>query len=309
MVVPVIARAQDTIFIKNGQAIPAVIIEKNDVEIKYRKPGKPESPAIYSVFVSDILKIRYSDGIVADYTANEGKTGGGKVRPVDLAGTMKAIRLSVGASGDFFKRDPSDDLLIFWRHKLNDQSAGISSNPVSIPVNLKAAFTIGKSARNILGDELQLIFTPADAIHASAYNGSYEIKLKSFYYNIILFYGHTLNHKQNIVGIIEPGLDMSFMSGYLKLNNTEYILKSNLGTGFHAALGIDWMITRRLLASARAGYRTMRVKESHEDSNSSTGYSYFYVIPGVNQDQLSVKWNGPFATFGLSWCLYAKLPL
>ncbi|HRR93151.1 MAG TPA: hypothetical protein P5348_04120 [Bacteroidales bacterium] len=302
-------RAQDTIFVKNGKAIPAIIIEKNKVEIKYKKPGQQESGAIYSVFVSDVLKIKYSDGLVADYTSEAGQSEAVRVRPVDLAGTMKAIRYSVGVSGEYFKRDPSDDLLDFWRYKINNLNAAISSNPVSIPVNLKVTFILGKSARNWLGDELQLILTPADAIFASANNGINEIKLKSFYYNIILFYGHTINDKKTVSAIIEPGVDLASMSGYIKLNDIKYDINANFGAGFHLAAGIDVMVTKRLLASARAGYRTLRIKESHKDESSSTGYSYFYVIPGVNQDQLSVKWNGPFATFGLSWCMYGRIKL
>lgn len=301
-------RAQDTIFVRNGQAIPAIIIEKNKVEIKYKKPGQPESAAIYSVFVSDVHKIKYSDGLVADYTSETVNSETAKLRPVDLAGTYKAIRFSAGLSGEYFKRDPSDDLLVFWRHKVNNLDATISSNPVSIPVNLKVTYTMGKSARNYAGNEVQLILTPADAIYASANNGVNEIKLRSFYVNNIVIYGHTLNEKKNLTAIIEPGVDFAFMSGYIKLNDIKYDISSfSFGVGFHMAAGIDLMVTKRLLASARAGYRTMRIKEVHDDETSSTGQSYFYVIPGVNQDQLSVKWKGPFATIGLSWCMYARM--
>lgn len=302
-------KAQDTIYVKNGRTIPAIIVEKNDVEIKYKRPGAPEPAAVYSVFLSDVIKIRYSDGIVADYTNLGTASGTGKTRPVDLAGTMRAIKFSAGLSGEYFSRNSDDDLLIFWQNKLSDPSASVLSNPVSIPINLRATFTLGKSARNWLGDELQLIITPSDAINASAAGGSYEIKLKSFYYNIIIFYGHTINPKKNLAAILEPGVDLSFMSGYIKLNNTEYKLQSNLGTGFHIAAGTDWQVTKRILATFRAGYRFMRVKESHKDESSPTGYSYFYVIPGVNQDQLSVKWNGPYAAIGLSWCMYTRLKL
>jgi len=302
-------RSQDTIFVRNGKAIPAIIIEKNKVEIKYKNPGQPESAAIYSVFVSDVLKIKYSDGIVADYTSEAGEQEAVRVRPVDLAGTMKAIRFSAGLSGEYFKRDPADDLLEFWRYKINNLDAEISSNPVSIPVNLKVTFTMGKSARNYIGDELQLILTPVDAIYASANNGINEIKLRSFYYNLIIFYGRTLNEKKNLTAIIEPGVDFASMFGYIKLNNVKYDVKADFGVGFHMAAGLDLTVTKRLLVSARAGYRTLRIEESHKDENSPTGYSYFYVIPGVNQDHLSVKWNGPFATLGLSWCMYGRLKL
>lgn len=302
-------QAQDTIFIKNGRAIPAIIVEKNDVEIKYKRPGQPESPAIYLVFVSDILKIRYSDGIIADYTTQVNTSNEAKPKPVDLAGTMRAINFSTGLSYEHFSRKPSDDLLIFWRNKLVNPMASIFSNPISVPVNLRVTGTLGKSGRNLIGDELQFIFTPADAINASSDNGSNEIRLKSFYYNITLFYGHTINHKNTIAAIVEPGLDISEMSGYIKLNNNKYVLDLNNGTGFHLATGANWMITKRFLATLRAGYRFMKIKESHEDKNSPSGFSYFYVIPGVNENQLSVKWNGPYVALGLSWCMYIRFPL
>ena len=68
IVLPAYCIAQDTIFVKNGQVIPAIIIEKNNTEIKYRRFGPPESAAIYSIFVSDISSIHYKDGIIADYS-------------------------------------------------------------------------------------------------------------------------------------------------------------------------------------------------------------------------------------------------
>lgn len=305
----VIINAQDTIFVKNGQVIPAVIIEKNDVEIKYKKPGQTESAAVYSVFINDIIRIRYSDGIIADYTEAGGKSGTKeKISAIDLAGTMKAIKISAGLSRDWFSRNTKDDLLAFWRYYA-DPAGTIGSNPASFPVNLKMTFTLGKSGRNWIGDELQLIFTPPDAINASAGGGIHGINLKSFYYNLIVFYGRTLNHRKTIAAIIETGLDIVSMSGYLKLNDKKYINNNlSLGTGFHIAMGADWMISKRLMATARAGYRTVRLQESHKDENSPTGYSAF-LVPGTTDEKLFVKWNGPFVTIGLSYCMYVKFNL
>jgi hypothetical protein len=301
--------SQDTIFVRNGQVIPATIVEKNGVEIKYKKPGQAEPAAIYSIFVSDVLRIHFSEGIIADYTKIGRIETVQPERPVEIAGTMKAIKFSIGLSGEYFNRKEEDDLMIFWRDKTNIPAAGINSNPYSVPINLKMTFNLGNSARNWLGDELQLILTPADAINASSNNGAYEIKLRSFYYNIIIFYGRTLNHKKTLAAIIEPGLDLSFMMGYIKLDNVKYKINGNFGSGFHLAAGTDWMISKRLMLTARAGQRFMKVKESHVDEGSSTGYSYFYVQPGVNNDQLSIKWNGPYFTVGLSWCMYSRMKL
>jgi hypothetical protein len=303
-----ILSAQDTIFVKDGQVIPAVIIEKNNTEIQYKKFGQPEPAAIYSIFVSDIKSIHYIDGIIADYSQAGQSSGDDKPETaIEMAGTMKSIRWSLGVSLDHFNRNMNDDLLVFWRDKTGNKNATIGGNPVSYPVLLRMNMILGKSGRNRIGDELQLMITPADAIYATDAGGANEIKLRNFYYNIVLYYGHTLNHKQSLIGIIEPGLDLGFMSGYIKLKNIEYAIKANMGAGFHTALGVDWIISKRFMASCRAGYRLMNVKESHESSSSSTGYSSFYVDPSASEELLKVSWNGTYYSFGMSWSFYSKL--
>lgn len=96
------------------------------------------------------------------------------------------------------------------------------------------------------------------------------------------------------------------MSGHIKLSNTTYNISGNLGTGFHIATGLDWVISKRFMASARVGQRFMTIKESHASSSSTTDYSTFYVNP-PNKDLLSVKWNGTYASLGLSWSFYGKM--
>lgn len=300
--------AQDTIFVKNGQVIPAVILEKNSTEIKYKKFGQPEPAAIYSVFTSDISRIHYSDGITADYSQAGQSTGDDKPETaLEMAGTMKSIRWSIGVSADYFNRNMNDDLLLFWQDKTGDKNETIESNPYSLPLLLRMNTMLGRSGRNRLGTELQLQLTPVDAIYANDKSGANEIMLRNFYYNITLYYGHTLNHRQSLVGVIEPGVDFGFMSGHIKLSNTKYEISGNLGVGFHTAVGADWIISKRIMASARAGYRMMNTKESHENSASSTGYSSFYVDPGASEDLLKVSWNGTYFSFGLSWSFYSKL--
>lgn len=300
--------AQDTIFVKNGQPIPAEILKKNSTEISYKKFGQPESAAIYSIFVSDVSSIHFQDGIIADYSQlGQTSIDNNSQTAIELAGTMKVIRWSLGLSFDYFNRNVNDDLLAFWHIRTGDNNATISGRPISFPIILKMGMMLGNTGRNRIGNELQLIITPVDAIYATNKNGINEIKLRNFYYNISLFYGHNLNHKKNLFGIIEPGLDLGFMSGYIKLNNDEYNISGNLGVGFHTALGADWIISRRLMASGRAGYRSMKVNESNENSASSTNYSSFYVNPGVSENLLKVKMNGVYYSFGLSWSLYSKL--
>jgi len=303
-----IVSAQDTIFVKTGEMIPAIIIEKNEMEIKYKKFGQVESAAIYSVFVSDIKSIHYSDGIIADYLQSDENIGNIKPKTaVELANTMKVMRLSMGLSIEKFNRNPDDNLQLFWDNINGANSPEITGNPISYPINLRMSFVLGRSGRNWMGDELQLKFTPKDAIYSVNASGTNEIMLKNFYYNIILFYGHTLNHKKTAALMIEPGFDLAFMSGFIKINNTTYDISGNLGLGFHIATGVDWLITKRLLATARVGQRFMTIEESHKSSTSSTGYSSFYVNPPSNMDLVSVKWTGPYVTLGLSYCFYVKM--
>ena len=298
--------AQDTIFVKNGKPIPAIIVEKNNTEIKYRKAGPTGSAAIYSIFVTDISSIHYKDGIIADYSQAGKDVSNVPQTAIEMAGTMKSIRISMGPGVEYFGRNNNDDLLVFWKY-YTGSNAWIGANPRTFGAFVKANFTFGTTGRNWAGDEVQLIIMPKDAVHALNGSGANEIQLRHSYLNIIIFYGHTLNHKKNIAAMLEPGLDLSLMQGFLKLNNTKYVISDDFGTGFHIATGIDWVIAKRLTADCRIGYRLMKVKEMHKDQTSSTGYSSFYVPPVANKEDLTVKWNGAYVKLGLSWNFYAKL--
>jgi hypothetical protein len=300
-----ILSAQDTIFVKNGKPIPATVIEKNNTEIKYKKFGQHEPAAIYSIFVTDISSIHYKDGIIADYT-QAGQTEDNKPKTaIEMAGSMKSIRISFGIRGEYFKRNPSDELLTFWRYYTGDNKAEIGGNPFSIPIVMRATFTLGTTGRNWMGDEVQVTVMPKDAINAVNNGGASELKLGNSNASITLFYGHTLNHKRNLAAILEPGLDLAMSNGFIRLSNKTYEVSDNFGTGFHIALGADWVISRRFSADLRFGYRTMKIQEMHKDSQSATGYNTFYV-PGTTED-LKVTWNGSYATLGLTWNFYARL--
>jgi uncharacterized membrane protein YjdF len=304
-----IASAQDTIFVKSGEVIPVTIVSKDNMEIKYKKFGQLEPAGIYSVFVSDIKSIHYKDGIIADYTAPAANENNKPQTPMGMAGKMGVIKISAGISGNYFDRSGSDNLQLFWQYLNGINTPEIKWKPVYYSLDMKTTFVIGQAGRNILGDELQLILMPKNAIYSSNDDGSNEISFRSFYYNIIIFYGHTLNHKKNLIAVFEPGFDISFMSGYLKIANTKYDNSADFGGGLHLAIGADWLISRRLQASLRIGQRFMKNEESHKSSTSSTGWSTFYVNHGINDDLVSVKWNGPYVSLGLAWSFYAKLKL
>lgn len=305
---PLIISAQDTIFVKSGQVIPAIIVEKNNTEIKYKRFGQRESAAIYSVFISDVKSIHYKDGIIADYTqAGLPATDIKPAAPIEKAGTMNSIKFSFGGGIQNFNRNTDDRLLVFWRDRLGDPKATIGGNPRSYPLNFKMNMALGNMKRNWLGDEVQFFVTPSDAIYATNSSGSYEIKLKNFYTCITMYYGRSLNHKNNLLAIIEPGLDLAFMSGNIKLNNTSYKISGNSGMGFHAALGADWLISKRLTASLRGGYRSMKIKVMYEDDSTSPSKYYNFFVDPPSEELLAIKWNGPYVSFGLQWSFYTKM--
>jgi hypothetical protein len=222
---------------------------------------------------------------------------------------MKVIRLAVGVEGEYFKRTMNGPLLDFWRYYTGNPNAQIGGSQVSVPIIFKMGFVIGNSGRNWLGDELQLILMPEDAIHATATNNTREIKLSNFYYNIILYYGHTINHKRNVALIFEPGLDVSFMKGYFKFpdSNNNVITYDEAGVGgigFHIATGVEWVLAKRLTLSGRIGYRHASYKEDHKGPN---GYHYFYAIPVADQKRLMIDWKGTYASVGLCYNFYLKM--
>ena len=286
---PLVLSAQDTIFVRTGQIIPVVIVEKNNTEIKYKKFGQPEPAAIYSVFVSDVKSIHYKDGIIADYTqAGQPSTDNKPAAPIAKAGTMNAIKFSLGGGVDYFNRNSDDALLRLWRNRLKDPNATVGGNPVSYTFLFKMNMALGNMKRNWLGDEVQFIINPSDAINATNSTGTYEIKLKNFYSNLTIYYARSLNHKNNLLATIETGLDMAFMSGYIKDDNISYNMYGNVGGGFHAAVGVDWFLSKRITASLRGGYRSGKVKAIYEDrtKNPVEFYDIWVIYPPISSQEL-----------------------
>jgi hypothetical protein len=259
------------------------------------------------LFISDLKSIHYQDGIVADYTqAGQPVTDNKRSAPIENAGTMKAMKFSIGGGVENFSRNADDRLLVLWRDRLANPNATIEGNPVSFPVGFQFSAPLGYMQRNWFGGDVQFIITPPDAINATNSNGSYEIKLKTFYTNVSLFYGRSLNHKNNLLAIIEPGLDLGFMSGYIKLNNKSYNLYGNSGMGFHTALGVDWLISKRFTASLRGGYRSMKFKAMWEDRTVDPPKYYNFLVDPPSDEILYITMKGPFVSFGLKWSFYTK---
>lgn len=298
---------QDTIFVKSGEIIPANIISSDNTEITYKKFGQPEPAAVYSVFVSDIKSVHFKDGIIADYST-PGNTTKRPRKPVEMANTLGIGRITIGMNAEYFKRNSSDDLLEFWQKNASlNNNTPIEGNPVSYPFNIRMSFVLDQAKRNWLGTGLQLIFTAQDAIHAESTDGKDNIRLKSWYYNIPLYYGHAINHKKTVIAIFEPALDLSFTSGNIKINNVDHKVTMNLGVGMNIGMGLDWLISNRVVANVRVGQKFAKVKESHESQISDTGYQTFYINYPLKDDLLTYRLNGPYVSAGISWAMYFKM--
>jgi hypothetical protein len=305
-----VIKAQDTIFMKTGAIIPAIILEKGEVEIKYKKIAQPESAGIYTVFNSDVASIHFKNGTVANYTkSNQNSINNESNQSTHWDPSAPVMKFNIGVSGNYFMRNESDNLKLFWRNMNGgNPNLEIAGNPRYFCLNLSMCSPIGGTKRNWLGATLQLAFTPSDAISASnTYNGfSNEIKLNAFYYNIILYYGHTINHKKTLIIIFEPAVDIAMMSGSIKMQDISYKEFAISGNS-HFALGFDWIISKRILANLRAGERFMNIKEEHEDKTMSSGYGSFYVNYPANKDLVKVSWSGSYVSLGLSYSLYGKM--
>ncbi len=294
---------------KNGTTIPAEIIEKGDVELKYKKIAQPESAAIYSVFITDIASIHYKNGAIIDYSKYDPeKNKKQEKESLKAAGSVSSMRFTFGISGNYGNRNEADNLRLFWRFWNNDNSLDMKGNNLSYAFNLGFGTALDGNKRNWFGGAAQLLFTPSDAIHVTNYyHGSNEIKLKMFYMNIMFFYGHTLNYKKNLLLMFDPGIEMGNMGGFIKIYDTSYKVSGTSKISAHLATGLDWIISKRIIASLRVGQRFMNVKEFHKSTMSKTGYSSFYVNPIANNNTVIVNWSGTYINLGLSFALYKIL--
>ncbi len=306
-----VIKSQDTIFLKTGEIIPAIIVEKGEVELKYKKFAQPEPAGIYTVFNSDVASIHFKNGSVAALNSSNQNIGNNVNNQTNhYDPTAPEMKFNIGLSGRYFKRNESDNLLQFWQH-LNgrDPSLVLNGNPRYFSINLGMSSAMGGTKRNWFGTIFQLNFSPSDAISASRiYSGALnEIKLNTFIMSIIMFYGHSIDHKKNLILIFEPGIDIGMMSGTIRIDASNYKVSATSAFSYHLATGLDWNISKRIMLSLRVGQRFMQIKEAHESGLSKYGYSTFYVDYPTNKDDVKVNWSGSYASFGLSYSLYAKM--
>lgn len=289
----------DTIYVKNGNVVPAVIVSKDNTVVKYREPSGTGSNAVYTIFLSDIKSIHYADGRIADLQGNELTTEVSSKTTLDQAGNYNIGRVSFGIGPGYFMRSQSDNLDEFWAMASKSQTLG--GNPLYFAAELlKISFVTSQSRRNWVSSALQLVLLPSDAIHASGNNGLDEISIGSYSINIILNYGYAFNTKKNVIAVIDPGVDFNLMNGFIKLNGVRNDLFSGLRTGMHLGTGIDWLFSKILHANFRAGYRFSKAFNEDHSTDGSIGFHHFT----INGDPVQIKWSGFYVSAGIAASFY-----
>jgi hypothetical protein len=297
-------KTQDSIFMKSGVVIPSIILDTGKVEIKFKKLENPESQAIYSVFVSDVSKIRFKDGKLVDYSLIYGnkKLGG---TPFDFI-----MKWNFGVSQIYFQRNQDDNLLLFWRARNKNQNLTLTENPKILSIRLGMQSALGGSRRNWFGANCNLNFSQKDAIHASNYYlGSNEINLKVFEFDIFFLYAHSVNYKKNLLAVLDLGIENGSLGGNIKIKNIDYKVSGMSDMGAHLAIGMDWMITKNLNANLRFGRKFLSNKAWFNDTGDATKSFTLWVNPPSNLDLVNVNWKGNYVSFGLSFSINSKMKM
>lgn len=288
---------QDTIFMKNGVCIPSVVQSKTAAEIFYRKLPQPGSQAIYSVFIHEVSSIHYQNGKIEFFTTNTLETSNKKGQDMMAPSADQYFKFGLGVNENRFNRIEDDNLLNFWRYINANQNLQLSGNPRYMSFEFTFSSPMGGTKRNWFGGKLQLIGTPDNAIYASNNTGTYqnEIKLKNLYYNIAMFYGHSINRKKNLIIIFEPSMDIGLMLGTITYGGEENDVNEMSSISSHFALGLDWNVTKHLSLNIRGGRKYMKTTDRS-----------FYGDP-PNKELLYVNWGGYYVGAGLSFSFYKKM--
>lgn len=291
------ASGQDTIFMKNGVIIPSIIQNKTLAEIYYKKLPQPGSQSIYTVFIYEVSSIHYQNGKIEYFNINTIETSGKKSQDMLAPSADQFFKFGLGINENRFNRIEDDNLLNFWRFINANQNLQLSGNPRYMSFEFTFSSPMGGTKRNWFGGKLQLIGTPENSIYASNNTGLYlnEIKLRNLYYNIIMFYGHSINRKKNLIAIFEPGINLGTMVGTIKYGGEESKVSEISGISSHFALGLDWIVSKRFTFNIRGGRKFMKTTDTS-----------FYGDP-LKKEILFVNWGGYYIGAGLSISFYKKM--
>lgn len=184
----------------------------------------------------------------------------------------------------------------------------LNSDPAIVPgeatgyfqFNIGSISSIDLKQKNWLGFEVQLVKTASHAIWGTNtfYGGRNEVYYQALFLNVVFIYGYGLDPQNKLLLVIEPGLDLGYMSGRISATTNVYDQGFTVGLGGHIAGGINIMVSPKFGVTARFGHRMIKIDEMHKDASSETGYSSFYAN-GVDGETVKVDWGGSFLTLGL----------
>lgn len=288
-----IAKSQDTIVLKTGIRIIATITDSAKAEIKYRKYGQPESTGIYSVFKSDVLVIHFKDGSNKNYLMPA------ENNQLRTDRQFIGMRFNFGFGINYYDRNNNDNLIDFWRFYNQNDKLTINDKKYCYSYMANMTLPIGVSKRNILSSCFEVFVMPKGFVNATnEFYGKNEINLSGWGMVISMTYGHSLNYKKNLFAIIEGGINPGFINGNIKFFNEDYKMSMVSKISGSISSGLEWIISKRLVANMRVGYRFMKAENSFENDSSSTGYSHFYTN-NVDQKIMYINYSGMYCRAGL----------
>jgi hypothetical protein len=303
--------SQDTISIKNGSPIEAKVTEIGTTVIKYKKFENRETSPVYSILKSDVLSIKYEDGTIDSFTTVPKEIEESpKVEQVSSEETSDTnnddikSKLYFGAGFSLVNSYNIGNVLDFWQN-MNDDTRTIEQATGFFIFKVGSLSKLNE--KNWLGVECQFGMTPSHSIWGTNlfYGGRNEIYYSAMFLNIALSYAGALDKNNKIFFVIEPGLDLGTMTGSVSINNYYYEQSLTFGIGGHGAVGLDFIMGKNFTTNLRCGYRFMTIDETHQDDNSDTGFSSFYVN-GSSGETVKVDWSGLYMTLGASISINKK---
>ena len=253
-----------------------------------------ESSLKLNLILIFILSVIICDSIIAQNAANDDH--------------QKATRIILGGGLSLKNDYARGDVDKFFQYLTGDPTA-LADDGATPFYYLNFGFapfqdTQGKFWMSI---NLQYVKTAPHAIWGSYiyFGGGDDIHFDASFINMTISLMFSANQKNNIFLALEPGFDACLMQG--GIIQSSYIVKESEanGIGGHAAIGMDYFLSKSINVNLRLGYRFVKADEIHADSNSSTGYSSFYVN-GTSDPTLKVDWSGIYLTAGVNIVLSFK---
>lgn len=188
----------------------------------------------------------------------------------------------------------------YWQYLNSDPNLVPGEATGFFVFNIGNMGSLDLKQKSWMGFEVQLVKTASHAIWGTHtfYGGRNEVYYQALFMNVVLCYCYGLDAGNKFFLVVEPGLDLSYMSGRISATTNVYNQGFTIGLGGHIAGGINIMVSPKFGITARFGQRMIKINEMHKDASSETGYSSFYAN-GVDGETVKVDWGGSYLTLGL----------